>query len=46
LPFCNNRPARTRFFVASSIAFLAMPHISIQLVVDITHEATIGCHDL
>jgi hypothetical protein len=46
LPFCSNRPARTRFFVASSIRFLTMPDISKQPVEDITHEATYGCHEL
>ena len=46
LPFCSNRPARTRLFLASSIRFLTRPDISKQPVEDIRNEATDGCHEL
>src|SRR5450759_998787 len=45
-PLSSNRPARTRFFAASSNRFLTMPRTSKHLVEEITHGATIGCHEL
>jgi hypothetical protein len=40
------RPARKRFFVASSNGFFAMARISNQSVRDITRRHRIGCHVL
>ena len=45
-PLSSSRPARNRFFVASSNRVLTMTHIPNHLDEDITHKATIGCHDL
>jgi hypothetical protein len=38
------RPARTRFFVASSNRFFTVTDISNEPVEDITLGVTIGCH--
>jgi hypothetical protein len=46
LPASSNRPALTRFFVASLIPALAMPTFSNIANEDITHKAINGCHDL
>jgi hypothetical protein len=45
-PLSSSRPARNRFFVASSDSLLTMPHTLKQFIEDITHRAPIGCHVL
>src|SRR5215207_7404812 len=46
LPLSSSRPARNRFFAASSKRFFIMRHTSNNFVEDITRRVTNGCHEL